>query len=34
MNHSPAFWGVVHSVLPDYQDSRAALREQTLPIFD
>jgi predicted metal-dependent hydrolase len=34
MNHSPAFWGVVRSVLPDYQSSRVALREQTLPIFD
>ena len=34
MNHSPAFWGVVRSVLPDYQSSRLALREQTLPIFD
>jgi predicted metal-dependent hydrolase len=34
MNHSPAFWGVVRSVLPGYQDSRVALRKQTLPIFD
>ncbi len=34
MNHSAAFWKVVGSVLPDYQDARHALREQTLPIFD
>ncbi len=34
MNHSAAFWKVVGSVLPDYQQARHALREQTLPIFD
>jgi predicted metal-dependent hydrolase len=34
MNHSPAFWDVGRSVLPDYQRSRGALREQTLPILD
>ncbi len=34
MNHSPAFWGVVRSVLPDYEDSRAALRQGTVPVLD
>jgi predicted metal-dependent hydrolase len=34
MNHSPAFWQVVRSVLPDYEQSRAALRDGTLPVFD
>jgi predicted metal-dependent hydrolase len=34
MNHSPAFWGVVRSVLPDYEASRAALREGSAPIVD
>lgn len=34
MNHSPAFWEVVRSVLPDYEHSRAALREGQVPVFD
>ena len=34
MNHSPAFWDVVRSVLPDYEDSRTALRDGTLPVMD
>jgi predicted metal-dependent hydrolase len=34
MNHSPAFWDVVRSVLPDYRESRAALRDGTLPVMD
>ena len=34
MNHSPAFWGVVRSVLPDYESSRAALRDGQVPVFD
>lgn len=34
MNHSPAFWGVVRSVLPDYESSRAALRGGQVPVFD
>lgn len=34
MNHSPAFWGVVRSVLPDYERSRAALRDGQVPVFD
>ena len=34
MNHSPAFWEVVRSVLPDYEDSRTALRDGQVPVFD
>jgi len=34
MNHSPAFWGVVRSVLPGYEQARAVLREQVLPELD
>ncbi len=34
MNHSPAFWGVVRSVLPDYEDARTALRHGTVPVLD
>ena len=33
MNHSPAFWDIVRSALPDYPDCRAALREGQLPLF-
>jgi predicted metal-dependent hydrolase len=34
MNHSAAFWGVVRSVLPDYEQARGALRSETLPVLD
>ncbi len=34
MNHSAAFWSVVRSVLPDYEHSRGALRDEVLPVFD
>jgi len=34
MNHSPAFWDVVRSVLPDYEHSRVALRDGQVPVFD
>ncbi|MGL6109757.1 MAG: M48 family metallopeptidase, partial [Rubrivivax sp.] len=34
MNHSAAFWEVVRSVLPDYERSRAALRQGQVPVFD
>ena len=34
MNHSPAFWDVVRSVLPEYERARGALREHVLPGFD
>jgi predicted metal-dependent hydrolase len=31
MNHSPAFWDVVRSVMPDYQRARNRLRDEVLP---
>jgi predicted metal-dependent hydrolase len=34
MNHSAAFWGVVRSVMPDYEQARGALRHEVLPVFD
>ncbi len=34
MNHSPAFWEVVRSVLPDFEHSRSALRSEVLPSLD
>jgi predicted metal-dependent hydrolase len=34
MNHSPAFWDVVRSVMPDYEQARAALRDSVLPALD
>ena len=34
MNHSPAFWEVVRSVMPDYEHARATLRQQLLPTLD
>ena len=34
MNHSPRFWDVVRSVLPDFERSRGALKDDTLPVFD
>ncbi len=34
MNHSPAFWDVVRSVLPDFESHRGALRAEVLPTFD
>lgn len=30
MNHSPDFWGVVHSVMPDYAERRRALKQVRL----
>lgn len=33
MNHSPAFWDVVRSVVPGYEQARAALRDKVLPVF-
>ena len=32
MNHSPAFWDTVRSVLPDYERSREALREESIVV--
>ena len=34
MNHSPRFWDVVRSVLPDYEAGRGALKDDSLPAFD
>jgi predicted metal-dependent hydrolase len=34
MNHSPRFWDVVRSVLPDYEQLRGSLRGDGLPVFD
>ncbi len=34
MNHSPRFWDVVRSVMPDYEQARGALRDDVLPVFD
>ena len=33
MNHSPRFWDVVRSVVPDYEHTRRALKTDVLPIF-
>ncbi|MBX3607257.1 MAG: M48 family metallopeptidase [Piscinibacter sp.] len=34
MNHSPRFWDVVRSVLPDYEQHRGTLKDDVLPVFD
>jgi predicted metal-dependent hydrolase len=34
MNHSPAFWDVVRSVLPDYEAARTTLRRELAPALD
>ena len=34
MNHSPRFWDVVRSVVPDYEQARSALGDDVLPVFD
>ena len=34
MNHSPRFWDVVRSVLPDYERVRGSLKDDSLPVFD
>jgi predicted metal-dependent hydrolase len=34
MNHSPAFWDVVRSALPEFEAARGALRHEVLPVFD
>jgi len=34
MNHSSAFWEVVRSVLPDFERSRGALRDEMLPALE
>jgi len=34
MNHSERFWAVVRSVLPDYEQARAHLRDESLASFE
>jgi hypothetical protein len=34
MNHSPAFWAVVRSVMPDYESRRGTLKDGQVPVFD
>ena len=34
MNHSPRFWEVVRSVLPDYEQARGMLKDGVVPVFD
>jgi predicted metal-dependent hydrolase len=34
MNHSPAFWDVVRSVMPDFEHVRGRLRDDVLPVLD
>jgi hypothetical protein len=33
MNHSPAFWDVVRSVVPDFEQVRGALKDETVPLL-
>jgi predicted metal-dependent hydrolase len=34
MNHSPAFWDVVRSVIPDVEVHRGTLKDETLPVME
>jgi predicted metal-dependent hydrolase len=34
MNHSPAFWAVVRQALPGFEQARAELLSEVLPVFD
>lgn len=34
MNHSPRFWDVVRSVLPDYEHARGSLKDGLVPLLD
>lgn len=34
MNHSPRFWEVVRSVVPDFERARGTLKDNILPVFD
>ena len=34
MNHSPAFWDVVRSVLPNFEQARVHLRDEVLPVLE
>ena len=34
MNHSPRFWDVVRSVVPDYEAARGSLKDGVVPVFE
>ena len=34
MNHSPRFWNVVRSVLPEYEQARGSLKDALVPLLD
>ena len=34
MNHSPRFWDVVRSVMPDYEQARGSLKDGLVPLLD
>ncbi|HUG24742.1 M48 family metallopeptidase [Piscinibacter sp.] len=34
MDHSPKFWDVVRSVVPDFEQRRSGLKDDVLPVFD
>jgi len=34
MNHSPRFWDVVRSVMPDFEHVRETLKDDSIPVFD
>ena len=34
MNHSPRFWDVVRSVLPDFERARGSLKDGLVPLLD
>ena len=34
MDHSPRFWDVVRSVIPDVEAARGRLKDDVLPVFD
>jgi predicted metal-dependent hydrolase len=34
MNHSPRFWDVVRSVMPDYERARGSLKDGLVPLLD
>jgi predicted metal-dependent hydrolase len=34
MNHSPRFWDVVRSVMPDYEQVRGHLKHSVLPVLE
>ncbi len=34
MNHSPRFWDIVRTLMPDYEAARSKLKNEVLPVFD